>query len=129
MNAEDNIVVVPVPVLAARIADFLLMLLNSPLGALAGPPLESSISEASPQTGSSPAEPVVPVPTVTQKITVQILPDGRMIPKNAGLYLGKAEKTLATWRTKRKGPKWVKIDGRVYYYQSDLDAYAARHRM
>lgn len=29
--------------------------------------------------------------------------------------------TLATWRSKEKGPKFVRIMGRVYYLKSDVN--------
>jgi hypothetical protein len=38
-------------------------------------------------------------PTMTEDVKVQILPDGRMNPKNAARYLGREEKTLAQWRS------------------------------
>ncbi len=49
--------------------------------------------------------------------------DGRMNPKNAAVYLGQAEKTLAMWRSKGTGPQFIKPNGRVFYYQEDLDAW------
>jgi predicted DNA-binding transcriptional regulator AlpA len=50
-----------------------------------------------------------------------ILPDGRMDPANAGLYLGVSVKTLAMWRSYGRGPKFIKQGGsRVFYFESDL---------
>jgi hypothetical protein len=79
--------------------------------------------------GQTAAVPVVPVPTPPpapespiEKIKVQIHPDGRMDPKNAALYLGKKEKTLAQWRSQGKGPRFVRVGGHIFYFQRDLDA-------
>jgi hypothetical protein len=91
-----------------------------------------------------PAAPVVPVPRVISQqpipaapttipptiepIKIQILPDGRMNGRNAALYLGHKEKTLAIWRSQRKGPRFIKTGGRVFYYQTDLEAWIAKAR-
>lgn len=32
--------------------------------------------------------------------------------------------TLATWRSRGKGPKYVKKFGKVYYKQTDIDSFA-----
>ena len=63
-----------------------------------------------------------------ETVKVQILPDGRMDCKNAALYMGNKEKTLATWRTQGKGPRFVKVGGRVFYYRDDLDAEIGKSR-
>lgn len=52
--------------------------------------------------------------------SILILPDGRMNTRNAALYLGLSEKTLAMMRSGGTGPAYVKR-GRVFYYQEDLD--------
>ncbi len=49
-----------------------------------------------------------------------LLPDGRMDTRNAALYLGLSEKTLAMWRCQGSGPAYIKR-GRVFYYKQDLD--------
>lgn len=41
----------------------------------------------------------------------------------AAAYLGLAPKTLENWQHQGKGPKHVKIGGRVNYDLVDLDAY------
>jgi len=46
---------------------------------------------------------------------VSILPNGRLTARNAALYLGIAEKTLAMYRCAGTGPRFTKIRGRVYY--------------
>lgn len=56
---------------------------------------------------------------VTQ-IKVTIYPDGRMDTRNAAMYTGFTEKTMATMRSKGGGPKFIK-KGRVFYYKADLD--------
>ena len=63
-----------------------------------------------------------------ETVKVQILPDGRMDCNNAALYMGNKEKTLATWRTQGKGPRFVKVGGRVFYYRDDLDAEIGKSR-
>ncbi|WP_136798036.1 helix-turn-helix transcriptional regulator [Desulfosediminicola ganghwensis] len=53
---------------------------------------------------------------------VKMYPDGRMDTKNAALYLGLEEKTLAMKRSYGTGPRYIK-PGRIYYYKKDLDAW------
>ncbi|AKK03078.1 helix-turn-helix transcriptional regulator [Corynebacterium epidermidicanis] len=36
---------------------------------------------------------------------------------------GFPETTLATWRSRGRGPKFVRIMGRVYYRKTDVDAW------
>ncbi len=54
---------------------------------------------------------------------VRILPDGRLSRRDAASYLGLAEKTLAMWALNGKGPRQVKVGGRVFYFKDDLDAF------
>jgi hypothetical protein len=54
-------------------------------------------------------------------VRVRVLPDGRMDRRNAAIYIGHAEKTLAEWATRGKGPRSIKVAGRIFYFQSDLD--------
>jgi len=49
-------------------------------------------------------------------------PDGRMDAKNAALYLGLEEKTLAMKRSDGTGPHFIKR-GRIFYFKEDLDAW------
>ena len=37
--------------------------------------------------------------------------------------IGHTEGTLATWRTKKTGPQYMKVKSRVYYSPEDLTAY------
>jgi Helix-turn-helix domain len=61
-------------------------------------------------------------------VKVTRFPDGWMDRKNAALYLGCAPKTLAEWACKGIGPKAVRVGGRVFYFQTDLDAWVALQR-
>jgi hypothetical protein len=63
-----------------------------------------------------------------QTIEVQVLPDGRMNPKNASTYCGLSVKTLAMKRCNGTGPRFVKL-GRIFYYREDLDAWLGRSRV
>ena len=53
-------------------------------------------------------------------IEITMFPDGRLDVKNASLYLGLKEKTLAMMRGSGTGPKFIKR-GRVFYFKDDLD--------
>ena len=59
-------------------------------------------------------------PGITDSPKIVLLPDGRMDTRNAALYLGLSEKTLAMWRCQGSGPAYIK-PGRVFYYKEDLD--------
>ncbi len=50
-------------------------------------------------------------------------PSGRVRGSEAAIYLGMAEQTLARMRTEGRGPRYLKIGGRVFYRLTDLDAY------
>lgn len=56
-------------------------------------------------------------------IQVQTFPDGRLNTKNAALYLGISEKTLAMYRCQGTSPKFIKKGNRVFYFKQDLDAW------
>ena len=58
-----------------------------------------------------------------EQVRVRVLPDGRMTRRDAARYLGVAEKTLAMWQLMGKGPRMVKVGGRVFYFRCDLDAF------
>ncbi len=60
---------------------------------------------------------------VIEQVRVRILPDGRMTRKDAAKYLGRAEKTLAMWEMKAKGPRSVLVGGRRFYFKYILDAF------
>jgi hypothetical protein len=59
----------------------------------------------------------------TDQVRVRVLPDGRLDSDGAATYLGHRPKTLAMWRIQGKGPRWVKVGGRIFYFQADLDAF------
>ncbi len=58
-------------------------------------------------------------------VSVRVLPDGRMMRKDAAKYLGLKPKTLAMWALQGKGPPSTKVGGRVFYYQRHLDEFIA----
>jgi hypothetical protein len=58
-------------------------------------------------------------------VRVRQLPDGRFTRDDAAKYLGLATKTLAIWATQGKGPPFVKIGARCFYYRRDLDQFIA----
>lgn len=57
-----------------------------------------------------------------ETISVKMYPDGRMNARNAALYLGLEEKTLAMKRSDGTGPRFIKR-GRIFYFKDDLDAW------
>jgi len=58
-----------------------------------------------------------------EQVKVRILPDGRMSRQDAARYLGHKPKTLAMWTLFGKGPRSVKVGGRIFYFRYDLDAF------
>jgi Helix-turn-helix domain len=58
-----------------------------------------------------------------ERARVRALPDNRMDPPNAAKYLGRQPKTLAMWRLQGKGPRHIKVGGRIYYFREDLDSF------
>lgn len=49
-------------------------------------------------------------------------------PKQAAEFLGIPEGTLAQWRSQRRGPAFIKLEGRLVRYRvCDLDAYLFGH--
>lgn len=57
-----------------------------------------------------------------EMVSVKMFPDGRMDTRNAALYLGLEEKTLAMKRSDGTGPQFIKR-GRVFYFKEDLEAW------
>ena len=45
----------------------------------------------------------------TESKDVVVLPDGRMDAKNAAIYAGFSEKTMAMMRCDGKGPEYIKM--------------------
>jgi hypothetical protein len=64
-----------------------------------------------------------PLPDSIDTARVRILPDGRMDRKNAALYMGFREKTLAMWQLQGKGPPSLLVGGRRFYFRDALDAF------
>ncbi len=60
--------------------------------------------------------------TNVEMTSVKMYPDGRLNTKNASLYLGLEEKTLAMKRSDGTGPRFIKR-GRIFYFKEDLDAW------
>jgi hypothetical protein len=63
--------------------------------------------------------------SIPQMPRLFVHPDGRLDRKNAALYLGCAPKTLADWAMKGKGPKYVKLGGKIFYFTEDLKSWIA----
>ncbi len=57
------------------------------------------------------------------QVRVRVLPDGRLAASDAAGYVGSKEKTLANWRSQGKGPKFIRVGGRIFYFQNDLDSF------
>jgi excisionase family DNA binding protein len=54
--------------------------------------------------------------------------NGLFTPKQAAEFLGVPEGTLAQWRSQRRGPAFIKLEGRLVRYRvSDLEAYLSGH--
>ncbi len=62
--------------------------------------------------------------TTIKPVYIQIFPDGRLDVKNAALYLGYKEKTLAMKRSNGTGPRFIKR-GRIFYFKEDLDTWVS----
>ncbi len=53
-------------------------------------------------------------------------PHRLLTPAQAAEFLGVPEGTLAQWRSQRRGPAFVKLEGRLVRYRTnDLEAYVA----
>ena len=51
-----------------------------------------------------------------------------IIPKEAARILVRPESTLRYWRCVGVGPRWIKIEGRIFYDVADLVEYIERGR-
>ncbi|CAA7613492.1 AlpA family transcriptional regulator [Magnetospirillum sp. UT-4] len=60
-----------------------------------------------------------------RQVKVRVLPDGRLSRKDAAAYLGLKPQTLTKMAAAGKGPRRVRLGGKVYYYKADLDAFIA----
>jgi hypothetical protein len=61
--------------------------------------------------------------TITDIDPTELVPDVR-----AAEILHQTAGTLATWRSQRRGPAFVKLGRRVFYRRDDLHAYIAEQR-
>jgi hypothetical protein len=61
--------------------------------------------------------------TITDINPQELIPDGR-----AAEILRLTRSTLATWRSLGRGPAFVKLGRRVFYYPADLREYIAAQR-
>ena len=53
---------------------------------------------------------------------------GLLTPREASEALGIPEGTLAQWRSQRRGPPYIKLEGRLVRYRvSDLESYLTQH--
>ena len=50
-------------------------------------------------------------------------PDGRLTRSHAANYLGVASQTLANWHSLGRGPKSIKLGGKVFYRLADLQTF------
>jgi predicted DNA-binding transcriptional regulator AlpA len=51
-----------------------------------------------------------------------------LTPPETARFLGIKEATLASWRCKGKGPRYVKVGGIVRYARADVDRWLAARR-
>jgi hypothetical protein len=65
------------------------------------------------------------IAAVVPPVRVYTLPNGHMDPANAALYLGRAVHTLAQWRCEGRGPRFVRVNGRIFYPKVELDSFLA----
>ena len=61
--------------------------------------------------------------TMMSDVKSKTLPDGRMDRASAARYLGYKPQTLAKWAMQGKGPRYVRVGGRIFYFLRDLDAF------
>lgn len=61
----------------------------------------------------------------SSRIAVDHLPNvaSLLTPDQVAEALGTTTKTLANWRSRRTGPSFVRVAGRVYYPRSAYDAF------
>ncbi len=53
--------------------------------------------------------------------------DALLRPREAAEFLGIPEGTLAQWRSQHRGPRYIKLEGRLVRYRaSDLESWLSR---
>ncbi len=63
------------------------------------------------------------------EVRIRILPDGRLTRADAARYLGRAKKTLEMWAMEGRGPRSVRVGGRIFYFKNDLDGFIRGERV
>jgi hypothetical protein len=53
----------------------------------------------------------------------------QMNTEQAAKYLGFKKGTLNIWRYQGRGPKYIRMGGRIFYFKSDLDWYRNNRRV
>ncbi len=61
--------------------------------------------------------------TIRGDVKPETLPDGRMDRASAARYLGYKPQTLSKWGMLGKGPRYVRVGGRIFYFLHDLEAF------
>jgi len=64
--------------------------------------------------------------TIKNKLSIRVLPDGRVSAADAATYTGLSPKTLANWRTGGVGLRWIRVGRKAWYYLKDLDSLIAQ---
>ena len=77
--------------------------------------MDSNAVSAQPQVETASDQPQV------EMVKVRVTPDGRLTRKDAAKYLGLQPKTLAMWAIQGRGPPFLKIGNRAFYYRDALD--------
>lgn len=52
---------------------------------------------------------------------------GVVTPSKLAEYLELSEQTLANWRSRKRGPAWVKIGGQVRYRDKDIEVFISEN--
>lgn len=52
-----------------------------------------------------------------------VYPDGRMDRQNTALYMGLSPDTLANWASLKKGPSYIRLGGKAFYFKQKVDEY------
>jgi excisionase family DNA binding protein len=65
--------------------------------------------------------------SATKLVMASAQPTAKLLtPKQAAEFLGVPDGTLAQWRSQRRGPVFIKLEGRLVRYRArDLETYIA----
>lgn len=58
-----------------------------------------------------------------ERVKIRVLPDGRVNNSDSASYVGFSIRTLNNLRVQGKGPKYIKVGGRIFSTLAWLDAY------